>query len=527
MIRRYTISTLLSGLAALFMLHCDRDPDLRKEDFNLADIIDGEILFELNPHGLAPLTAMAVFQTHEIVSVSVEILGLEPLRKNWNVFQTVHQVPILGLYPDTLNRIVIGLTRKDLAYAQDTFMIRTDTLPSFFPDISIQTVEKNSMEPGWTLCTVAIGLGDNFASYPLIFDNDGIVRWYLAFAEVRAGWITPVEKLRNSNLFFGLGDTIYEYNMLGSQVHTWKLPDYSQTHDIMEKPDGNFLIPVNKWQTGTIDDHIVEMDRHTGAIIKEWDLRSVMDVDRYTYAEDSVDWLHINSVWYSPEDQSLVISGRNQGVIKVNYENNPVWILAPHKGWGQSGQNGDGSPTSEYLLTALNSQGLPYPDSVQSGECDAEAFSWIWGQHAAMYLPDGNLFIFDNGLYRNFSNRDKFSRGVEYKVNEDEMTIQQAWSYGKQRGRELYSGIISDVDLLPKTGNRLLTAGIISGNPTHSTIVEVTHPEKRVVFEARLTFKNMLVHGSGWGAFDINYRAERVRMYPERIRGPSGNTIYF
>jgi arylsulfate sulfotransferase len=457
----------------------------------------------------------------------VEILGQEPIKKSWHVFQTDHQVPILGLYPDTLNKIILGLTRRDLGYAEDTFEIRTDTLPSFFPEISIQTAAIDMMEPGWNLCTVAFGLGNRFASYPLIFDNHGIVRWYLAFAEHGLGWITPVEMLHNGNLCFGLGDTIYEYSMLGMQENTWTLHGCSQTHDIVEKPDGNFLIPVHKWHIGTADDHILEMDRNTGAIMKEWDLRTVMDVDRFTYVQDSVDWLHINSVWYSPEDNSLIISGRNQGMIKVNYENDPLWILAPNKGWGQAGQNGDGFPTADYLLTAVNAQGSPYPDSVQSGDSDADEFSWVWGQHAAMYLPNGNVFIFDNGLNRNFSNRNRFSRGVEYEVNEQEMTIKQVWSYGKDMGREFYSGIISDVDYLPETGNRLLTAGIISGLPTHSTIVEVTHPDKTVVFEARLTFKNMLVQGSGWGAFDINYRAERVKIYPGRKRDPSGITTYF
>lgn len=527
MIGKFIIPFLLTGLASLFMLQCDPDPRPDTEDFKVSEVIDGEILIELDPYGLAPLTALAVFQTHEIVSVSVEVLGKEPFKQSWHVFQTDHQVPILGLYPDTLNRIVIGLTRRDMRYAEDTFKIRTDAIPSFFPEISIQTAEINMMEPGWTLCTMAIGLGDNIASYPLIFDNNGIVRWYLAFAEERLGWITPVERLRNGNLFFGLGDTIYEYSMFGVQEHTWKLHGCSQTHDIIEKPDGNFLIPVHKWQIGTIDDHIVEMDRNTGSVIKEWDLRSVMDVDRFVYYEDSVDWLHINSVWYSPEDNSLVISGRNQGMIKLNYENEPVWILAPHKGWGQAGKNGDGFPTSEYLLTAVNAQGLPYPDSVQSGAFDADEFSWVWGQHAAMYLPNGNLFIFDNGLNRNFSNRNRYSRGVEYEVNEQEMTIKQTWSYGKDRGREFFSGIISDVDYLPETGNRLLTAGIVSAIPAYSTIVEVTHPENTVVFEARLTFKNMLVQGSGWGAYDFIYRAERVKIYRGRRRGSSGITTYF
>jgi arylsulfate sulfotransferase len=521
------IPFLLFLLASVLTLQCDNDFKPDPEDFNLYEVINGEIVFEINPYGIAPLTAVATFQTHEIVSVSIEVLGEEPLRKNWNTFETTHQIPILGLYPDTLNRIIIGLTGRHLGYAADTFEIRTDTIPSFFPDISIKAAEIDLMEPGWTLCNIAIGLGDHIASYPIIFDNHGKVRWYLAFPEVSLGWITPVERLRNGNLFFGYGDIIYEYSLLGRQENTWRLYGCSQTHDIIEKPDGNFLIPIHKWHIGTIDDHIIELDRKTGDIINEWDLRKVMDVDRYTYFKDTDDWLHINSVWYSNQDNCLIISGKNQGLVKVNYENDPVWILAPHKGWGQSGKDGNGFQTSDYLLTALNPEGLPYPDSVQSGDLDVDEFSWVWGQHAAMYLPNGNLFIFDNGLDRNFSNNNRYSRGVEYEVDEKEMTLKLTWSFGKERGRDFYSGIVSDVDYLPVTGNRLITAGIISGMPTYSTIVEVTHHEKTVVFEARLTFKNMLVKGSGWGGFDFNYRAERIKFYPGKRRDHPGMTSYF
>ncbi len=526
MSKKRIIRVCLFFLVSVIVIQCDDDFKPDPEDFSLDEVIDGEILVELNPYGIAPLTALTTFQTHEKVRVSVEVLGEEPLKKNWGTFRTSHQIPILGLYPDTLNRIVIGLTKRNLGYAADTFEIRTDTIPSFFPDISIKAAEIDLMEPGWTLCSMAIGLGEDYASYPVIFDTHGKVRWYLAFPNVSLGWITPVERLRNGNLFFGLGYTIYEYSLLGQQENTWKLHGCSQTHDIIEKPDGNFLIPIQKFNIGTKDDHIIELDRNTGDIINEWDLRSVMDVDRSAFVNDSFDWLHINSVWYSPEDNCLVISGRNQGMIKVNYENDPVWILAPHKGWGQSGKDGDGFQTSDYLLTALNHEGLPYPDSVQSGDFDADDFSWVWGQHAAMYLPNGNLFIFDNGMYRNFSNKNRYSRGVEYEVDEKGMTLKQTWSYGKERGRDFFSRIVSDVDYLPETENRLITAGIISGVPAYSTIVEVTHPEKTVVFEARLTYKNMLVNGSGWGGFDINYRAERIKIYPEKKRGYTGITPF-
>ncbi len=102
------------------------------------------------------------------------------------------------------------------------------------------------------------------------------------------------------------------------------------------------MIPVRKNDIGTWNDHIIEMDRTTGNIIKEWDLRKVLDIDRYTIYTDSVDWFHPNSVWFDSNDNSLILSGRHQGVVKINDNNELVWILSPHKGWGKAGTEGTG-----------------------------------------------------------------------------------------------------------------------------------------------------------------------------------------
>ena len=135
-----------------------------------------------------------------------------------------------------------------------------------------------------------------------------------------------------------------------------------------------------------------------------------------------------------------------------------------------------------------------------------------------MLLPNGNLFVFDNGLKRTFSAEgEPFSRGVEYAIDEEALTTTQVWQYGKERGEAFHSAIISDVDYLPETENRLITPGIVwSSDPYYALITEVTYPAAEVVFEAKLTFKNLLSTSDelDWGQFDIAYRSERLPLYP-------------
>ncbi len=400
--------------------------------------------------------------------------------------------------------------------ATDTILIETDPLPVFFPDVEIVAAQTELMEPGWSLCCHAVGTGTDFASYPLMFDEEGIIRWYLSLPLRANGLMAPMEPLGNGNLIFGGTAKAYEYDMMGNEINHWQVPgNYSIHHDIVEKPNGNLLVAVVDYNLETVDDIILELDRTSAAIVNNWDMRQVLDMSRRDLVNDSVDWFHMNAIWYSEDDNCLVVSGRQQCVVKVTDDNELVWILAPHKGWGKAGVDGSGHETSDYLLTAVDANNTAYDDSVQMGTKASDSFSWSWRQHAPMYLPDGNLFLYDNGFNRNFAPAERYSMGTEYEIDETNMTVKQVWQYGKERGPEFHSMIISDVDLLEQTGNRLITSGITFSAPNYTTIAEVSYPGKDLIFEAKLYYKNYLVPtgSQGWGALDLTCRSERISVY--------------
>ncbi len=168
------------------------------------------------------------------------------------------------------------------------------------------------------------------------------------------------------------------------------------------------------------------------------------------------------------------------------------------------------------MLTALDKNGNPLPQALQSGSQAGQDFEWSTGQHAVNILDNGNILLFDNGLMRNFQSEPSYSRAVEYKIDEEKMTIQQVWQYGKERGLEMYSPITSDVDVLPDTGNRLITVGNIRGgsDSPHAKLIEITYPNNEEVFEAKIFFKDAM--GSGektWAQFDLLFRGERYPFF--------------
>ena len=57
----------------------------------------------------------------------------------------------------------------------------------------------------------------------------------------------------------------------------------------------------------------------------------------------------------------------------------------------------------------------------------------------------------------------RFSRAVEFKVNPDEMTVEQVWTTGDTAGEEpYYSDALGDAYRLPHTGNRLVVFAMCS-----------------------------------------------------------------
>lgn len=483
---------------------------LRRTRVPLADLVAAAPTVEMNPSGRAPMSARLVVQTSSPTTVVAGASCGSPYVVEPAAANLVHDVHVVGLCvgDSTIDFTIIDDQGQ---YAEGSLPVSVAPPPEFFPNIVVRSSEPGAMEPGWTLSEFTLANNGVFNTYPLAFDDTGVVRWYLDLSE-KGGILSPVHILANGNLLIPFGHTLSEYDWLGNEVNAWSIPSHWQHHDVTEMPNGNFLVAVDVSGRDTVEDHLIELDRATGQIVTEWDLRQILDVDRRSFGGSDYDWFHMNSVWYSQSDDTIILSGRNQGVVKVSRQNELVWILAPHRGWGPAGMDGNGEDTSLKLLTAVDNAGNPLSPGVQDGGTLSPQFDWPWGQHAAMILPNGNLFLFDNGINRRFSNSPTpYSRGVEYEIDEASGTVRQVWTYGEERGPDFFSAIISDVDYLSATSNRLIMPGIVTTGAYPSAWVTEVTPGGHVVFDAQLQFKNRYSTGEiTWGNFDLVYRSERV-----------------
>ena len=236
-----------------------------------------------------------------------------------------------------------------------------------------------------------------------------------------------------------------------------------------------------------------------------------MDETRKTFvpAGDTIatfgNWAHGNAVIYSEDDDCIIVSCRYQGIAKLSRNNQLKWLISPHKGWKNPAD----------LLTPLDMNGEKITDTkVLYGESNNEGFEWCWGSHDPVFMPNGNILLFDNGFYRNYQTYDKdrekaYSRSVEYKINEQQKTIQQVWQYGKERGKSCFAMGVSSTQYLPETNHVLFCPGV--GTPTVNglggRVIEVDYKTKEVISEIHFSVPNYL-------AF---HRANRLSLYPEGL----------
>jgi arylsulfate sulfotransferase len=461
-------------------------------------VVTNEIV-TLNPNGYSPLSATISLQTSSKTKVTIRVVGKNGIEsdvvKEFDELSTFHTIPVLGLYPDFENTVEL-ICKPELGKEvwRKKYSIKTAALPTdTYPNIVIDK-KTDQMAEGMTLVSYFGFKTNPVPQTPFIFDAFGDIRWYLDFStstELNTLFYDDgMERLQNGNLYFGNGTTnkIYEIDFLGKISNTWDMPGFSFHHNVQEKPNGNFIVSVNKIGKSTIEDYIIEIDRASKQIVNTWDLNLSLQYNRQTLTTNTKDWIHVNAVIYDNSDNTIIVSGRTQGVVKLDENNKVVWILGNHKGWGVAG---DGANLNNYLLQPLDSRNRPITNqSILDGDTNHPDFEWPWYQHAPLLMPNGHLMLFDNGGFnRNFSGSGNYSRAVEYDIDDKKKTVKQIWEYGKSRGTSTFAPIVSDVDFLktPNHDHVIFSPGSVNNSSIYGKVIELDYTTKNILFEATLT----------------------------------------
>ena len=88
--------------------------------------------------------------------------------------------------------------------------------------------------------------------------------------------------------------------MLGKIYNEYSL-EGGYHHDAYEMKYGNLLILTNDLSSASFADYIVELDRSTGKVVKEWKLKEICDKIDNTVSGFYPTWGWINSITYDYE----------------------------------------------------------------------------------------------------------------------------------------------------------------------------------------------------------------------------------
>ena len=288
---------------------------LENEFLSKTDYSINEPKVILNPYGNSPLTALVIFETSDLTTPTITVKGKDGEDDLTHTFipNKVHILPIYGLYPDYNNKVEIsvsGITK--------TINIKTEKLPDDFIELENVSGDLDTDEFYFTT--------PEDKSYTAAYDKNGNVRWYLI-----GDYKWDINRLNNGHLLISSAKLVnlpyyskglVEIDLLGKVYFQYNIPN-GYHHDVTELENGNFLLASNNLKDGTVEDYIIEIDRSTGEIIKNWNLHKLQN-------NEKENWLGLNSLFYSRKNNSITFAGTNNNMIgNIDYKSNEVnWLLA-------------------------------------------------------------------------------------------------------------------------------------------------------------------------------------------------------
>lgn len=418
------------------------------------------------------------------------------------------------------------VVKVDEAFKDRLYFVNSGTRPPMGSDINWVMPK-----PAGASKTAANPSGGSvpFQTVPLnyVVDSQGEFRWWWDPDTVfdargidlaKRGYAMGFRPTQSGTYTFVQGQRWYEMNFMGKIVGQHDLPRgyIDMSHASWEMPNGHILLRAAKAnylrkdgiKVHTVRDHILEVDR-SGNLIDVWDLNRILDNTRDDLIKNldlgavcmNVDvdaagksvasepeapfgdspgvgagrnWAHVNSVSYDPKDDSIIISARHQGVMKIGRDKKVVWILAPRIGWK--------GELAKKVLQPVDANGKPL-QCTEKGDCEG-GFDFTYNQHAAWPSASGrgDVTVFDNGQIRHYEQPAlpdmNYSTIVEYKIDPVKMTVQQTWTYGKERGSSWFAPITSNVEYRKDRDTMFAFWGSVDiFNPKVGTIGRITEQD--------------------------------------------------
>ncbi len=342
---------------------------------------------------------------------------------------TTINLPVFGLYAGYNNRVSFQVGFADGSVKTIEYQISTQPYVDSTGVFTSPTIIK-ARAPGSTLGFNFFVMKDQLTS-PVIVDTDAQLRWVVPFPWSQA-------------IFFGNGQ-FYSGSEAGPGIDAIQfdgsnaaLPiDLPQplltkfTHNIDPGPYG-LLAEFNGTDDlgPSLNDIVAEIATVPGqAPFQVFDMADILTQymqengdDPTAFVRPGSDWFHVNASTYDPSDNTVIISSRENFLIKVNYSTHDiVWIFGdPTKYW--------------YTFPSLRAKAL----TLDAGG------NYPIGQHGVTITSDGYVMVFNDG-YQSLNQpvgeppglSRTYSEVSVYSVDSSNLTAHEVWGF--DYGKTIYS----------------------------------------------------------------------------------------
>ena len=392
-------------------------------------------------------------------------------------------LPIFGLYSGYANEISVQAMFSDGSTFTIPVVVISDTYrdPN---DIYDKPLFIKKRDPGSTLGFDFFAMKSNLGT-PVIVDTDGAIRW------MGTGINSSISSILIDNGFL-IGDqdstNIYRLEFDG-RISTKNLisTNYKSFHHNLDPGRIGILAEIT---TGADIESTINELTPTSGFGKEWSLAKLISEYMRSQGDDptlfvrrGADWFHSNAVTYDPRDNSLIVSSRENFIVKISYDTGTIiWIFGdPTKYW--------------YTFPSLRAKALTL----------APGGLYPVGQHATSITSDGLLMIINDGrgsAHQPAGTSGGVSRSYTaisaYSIDTVNSSATEVWRF--DNGQTILSAICnSSYEVQDKS---LLVDYAVADNLTHTRLVGLDSSHN-VVFDFQ--YKNDAGCNTSWNAVPVNF----------------------
>ena len=383
-----------------------------------------EPLAVLNPFGTGSNGLYLYFRTTNPTKVTytVETEGYSDYTATANNqsvdgYSRLQEFLLVGLVPGETNTVTLQAVNRQGKEDQYSFTIDMPEATSGY-DVTLETEDGDSAQELSDGLFYAMGLGDYYG-YTFFFDNEGVLRYEMVlegYHSDRFLWD------QDGSLITCVGSQkIARLNRFGQVTQVFDLGQYELHHDINWGPEGTILVLATDTQGETVEDQVLQVNLESGEVTHVVDFtqvyqsyfdntRPVQATDPFgLWSEGEWDWLHLNSLQYVEEDNSIIVSSRETStIIKCALGEEPqiLWMVGNPAFWEDT----------EFAQYSLEPEGdFQYQYGQHDVELmaadEVEALGFSPAQEGQLYLR-----IYDNNYYA-MSSRDDFEVEVPEEVS--------------------------------------------------------------------------------------------------------------